>query len=91
MDENPCGTLSQIEEAAIQAHIRLEESGDGLSFLNIFKAGAEWMASQGVTIECDVWEQNEGLAYFLGRDDARELGILSCPKGTKVIVQFRKK
>lgn len=36
---------SSLDEAAIQAHIRLED-GEGLSFLNIFKAGAEWMAGQ---------------------------------------------
>lgn len=41
---------SDIDEAAIQAHIRLEE-GEGLSFLNIFKAGAEWMAWQGYTVD----------------------------------------
>ena len=36
---------SNLAEAAVQAHIKLEE-GEGLSFLNIFEAGAEWMAEQ---------------------------------------------
>lgn len=36
---------SGLDEAAIQAHIRLEE-GEGLSFLNIFKAGAQWRDAQ---------------------------------------------
>jgi hypothetical protein len=40
---------SNLDEAAIQAHIRLED-GEGLSFLNIFKAGAEWQMEQVVTL-----------------------------------------
>jgi hypothetical protein len=41
---------SNLDEAAVQEHIRMEESVEGLSFLNIFKAGAEWQMEQVVTL-----------------------------------------
>ena len=44
--ETPNGTLTPMEKAAIEAHKRLEESGEGFSFYNIFKAGVEWMSEQ---------------------------------------------
>ena len=85
MDEKPCGILSQIEEAAIQAHIRLEESGDGLSFLNIFKAGAEWMAGQG--------EVFDGFMSVKGKRSliAIKGSSQNFKYGDNVIVQIRKK
>lgn len=36
---------NDIKEAAVQAHIHLEESGK-LSFLRIFEAGAKWQKEQ---------------------------------------------
>lgn len=44
--ETPNGTLSPMEKAMLEACKRLEESGEGLSFYNMFKAGAEWMGEQ---------------------------------------------
>lgn len=44
--ETPNGTLSPMDEAILEASKRLEESGEGLSFYNMFKAGAEWMSKQ---------------------------------------------
>ena len=40
--ETPNETLSPMDKAAIEAHKRLDESNEGLSFYNIFKAGVEW-------------------------------------------------
>ena len=40
--ETPNETLTPIEKAVIEAHKKLDESGEGLSFYNIFKAGVEW-------------------------------------------------
>lgn len=49
-----------VDEAAVQAHIKLEEEGS-LSFLNIFKAGAEWMAWLGVKIgETKIYLEDDG-------------------------------
>lgn len=60
---------SNLDEAAIQAHIRLED-GEGLSFLNIFKAGVEWMAGQFQKIEAEGligWcESTDGKEYCFG-------------------------
>ena len=39
------GTVTVFGKAAINAHAKLLD-GQGLSFLNIFKEGAEWMAEQ---------------------------------------------
>ena len=36
--------LNELEKAAVDAHSRLSD-GEGLSFYNIFKAGAEWQRS----------------------------------------------
>ena len=44
--EIPNGTLTPMEEAAIEAYKRLDENNEELTFNNIFKAGAEWMANQ---------------------------------------------
>lgn len=40
--ETPNKTLTPIEKAVIEAHKRLDESDEGLSFYNIFRAGVEW-------------------------------------------------
>ena len=59
---------SNLDEAAVQAHIKLEEEGS-LSFLNIFKAGAEWMAGQFQKIEgelVDWYSTSDGKDYCCG-------------------------
>ena len=56
-----------------------------------FKAGAMWQKEQGVSKEFDVDEDCEALGWLFNRDDMEEIGCMSCPKGTKVIVQIRKK
>ena len=56
------------KQTAIQAHIRLED-GEGLSFLNIFKAGAEWMAGQFQKIDGDLvdwYSTSDGKDYCCG-------------------------
>ena len=82
---------SNLDEAAIQAHIRLEE-GEGLSFLNIFKAGAEWMAEQGVSVDSKIsklvdcaWVTPINEKQFM--QDVCDNFI----SGDEVIVQIRKK
>lgn len=49
-----------LEEAAIQAHIRLEESEE-LSFLNIFKAGAEWQKEKLMRFAVEGYLVTDGL------------------------------
>lgn len=53
---------------------------------NTFKAGAEWMASQGETAEVGYWNQR-GLSLRLDQS----LEKLGYKDGDKVIVQIRKK
>ena len=89
---------SNLDEAAIQAHIRLED-GEGLSFLNIFKAGAEWMAGQGVTVKKKIGKIDDGVnqipTYCNGFEitelDVPFLNSKECGYGNEVIVQIRKK
>lgn len=58
------GELPQIiEQAAVQAHIELEE-GNGLSFVNIFSKGAEWQNNQ--------MKETLQTEYEKGRFDMRE-------------------
>ena len=59
---------SNLDEAAVQAHIRMEESGEEMTFLNTFKAGAEWMAGQFQKIEGELvdWYETNGVDYCHG-------------------------
>lgn len=58
---------NDLEEAAVQAHIRLEEGGE-LSFLKIFEAGAKWQREQDrleiANIKAKLWKD--------GFDDCKE-------------------
>ena len=74
---------SNLDEAAIQAHIRLED-GEGLSFLNIFKAGAEWMAGQGITVTGDTDDE-----YVSILEDVEKAICKIAPDST-VNIQIRK-
>lgn len=47
--ENPEGTLTGIESAAIKAHKRLTDAQSGLSFIDIFKAGYEQAVKDTIT------------------------------------------
>lgn len=62
---------SDLDEAAIQAHIRLEE-GEGLSFLNIFKAGAQWRDAQIPKLPDSIDEAAEEYSPFNLNFDERE-------------------
>ncbi len=73
---------SNLDEAAIQAHIRLED-GEGLSFLNIFKAGVEWITGQGYTDEVKYSDLEDRKYVFVPYEEFNP--------GDKVIVQIRKK
>ena len=80
---------SNLDEAAVQAHIQMEESGEEMTFLNIFKAGAKWMAEQGET-------HNGMVCAFNGDGSTRYIsGTFLSPKNfelaDKVIIQIRKK
>ena len=65
-----------LEEAAVQAHIQMEEGGEDMTFLNTFKAGAEWMAGQQAEkdtiakiheqIERGIPDNPEGDEYIFG-------------------------
>lgn len=56
---------SDIDKAAVQAHIRLQD-GEGLSFLNIFKAGAEWQKVKMMegAVEGEVENATFGIVYL---------------------------
>ena len=56
----------EFHRAAVQAHIKLEE-GEGLSFVNIFKAGAEWQR------DCD-----RDVYFWKGMQYAKEQMIMEC-------------
>lgn len=77
-----------LDKAAIQAHARLED-GEGLSFLNIFKAGADWMASQGVVSEGKVFTSS--FTSYVKTPGIEKLLKDAFPEDTEVIVQVRKK
>lgn len=97
-------TTNGLEEAAIQAHIRLED-GEGLSFLNAFKAGAEWMAGQGVCIPAhifmpceikDVYDSSKGeypaaIHPDCGGSLVLERYLKDFKHNEEVIMQIRKK
>lgn len=53
-----------------------------------FKAGAEWMAGQGVTMEAVIGMATEEISINVSQETLDELDL--CP-GDKVVVQIRKK
>lgn len=80
-----------IEDAAVQAHIRLEESED-LSFFNIFKVGAEWQKEQMLedAISCNVsWCDGPYLDYTQKQQDLilRKIGADVDDKVKVIIVK----
>lgn len=75
---------SNPDKAAVQAHIRMEESGEEMSFLNTFKAGAEWMAGQGLVKELVVEAPVLGGPMICCLTEGFKVG-------DKVVVQIRKK
>lgn len=86
---------SNIDDVAVQAHIRMEESGEDMTFLNTFKAGAEWIAEQGVTKEGVVFDNNEFIKFtdgtFIDLMPDQNVKSFDFQNDDKVIVQIRKK
>ena len=69
----------------------LEDKGGFLNpeiVKNIFKAGAEWMAGQGVSMDASVVPYDDGLGLDMSDEDMLS-GIFK--KGDEVIMQIRKK
>ena len=64
----------------------LDEIGHIIS--KAFKAGAEWMAGQGVTKEAVIGMATEEISIYVSRETLNELDL--CP-GDKVIFQIRNK
>ena len=60
----------------------------GTSFNDAFKAGAEWMARQGITKEAVIGMATEEISINVSQQTLDELDL--CP-GDKVVVQIRKK
>ena len=89
IDEFYTSLPSNLDEAAVQAHIRMEESGEEMTFLNTFKAGAEWMAGQGAKFDTEMsWLDSFGFQIGWPEDTS----IFDCfDEGDKVVVQIRKK
>ena len=82
---------SNLDEAAEEYCSKCREKGFHLSPWSAFKAGAEWMAGQGETIDCSIdW-------YDGPIPDCSEEQLFSAIEkaelevGDKVIIQIRKK
>ena len=80
-------SVSKLGKAAIEAHSRLQD-GEGLSFYNLFKAGAEWMAemaqewiSDNIKDYVD-WEGNVDIDE-LKSDLQRTLAVLTDDENVK--------
>jgi len=93
--------LSEIDEAALkelQVYLPQGNGPDGICYfiapqmLAMYKAGAEWMAEQGVSMEYEVEDKCLELGYgsLPGLDPIINLPDSFKP-GDKVIVQVRKK
>ena len=69
-----------------------DDTGEPLCFMealkDAFKAGAEWMAGQGVTKEAVIGMSTEEITINVSQQTLNELDL--CP-GDKVVLQIRKK
>jgi len=93
---------SNLDEAAeealddVDANWQIDERGDGCTepgynqkqMMIMFKAGAGWMAGQGVTKEAVMGMATEEIFINVSQQTLNELCL--CP-GDKVVVQIRKK
>lgn len=82
---------SNLDEAAEKyTNVSLNNLGMILhvNVSNAFKAGAEWMAGQGVTKEAVIGMATEEISVNVSQQTLNELDL--CP-GDKVVVQIRKK
>ena len=81
---------SNLDEAAkeyMRNYIPFDQC-DSRDIIRTFKAGAEWMAGQGVTIEAVIGMATEEISINVSQQTLDELNL--CP-GDKVVVQIRKK
>lgn len=93
--EKPNNLPSNLDEAA-QKIGNYYDVGEEHGYLcchrgdikDAFKAGAEWMAGQGVTMEAVIGMATEEISINVSQQTLDELNL--CP-GDKVVVQIRKK
>ena len=81
---------SNLDEAAkeyMRNYIPFDQC-DSRDIIRTFKAGAEWMAGQGVTKEAVIGMATEEISINVSQETLNELDL--CP-GDKVVVQIRKK
>ena len=81
---------SNLDEAAEKYSENILANNEDLqdAIEDAFKAGAEWMAGQGVTKEAVIGMATEEISINVSQHTLNELYI--CP-GDKVVVQIRKK
>ena len=92
LEELQLSLPSNLDEAANKFAVLYDQGTcDGIA-QECFKAGAEWMAGQGISQEETVENKALGLGYGVlsGIDPIINLPNSFCP-GEKVIVQIRKK
>ena len=90
MLDNIAPLPSNLDEAAkeyMRNYIPFDQC-DSRDIIRTFKAGAEWMAGQGVTMEAVIGMATEEISINVSQKTLNELEL--CP-GDKVIVQIRKK
>lgn len=85
-------------QAALEQPYKWEEEQDGSfgvtplfvmsNIRSAFKAGAEWMAEQGVSIDANVIKYDDGLGLVMSEEDVLSGNF---KLNDKVIVQIRKK
>ena len=85
-------SLSNLDEAAEKYSENILANNEDLqdAIEDAFKAGAEWMAGQGVTLEGRVCKDDyaaEAPFYYVETENSDDLP----PIGDKVVVQIRKK
>lgn len=81
---------SNLDEAAkeyMRNYIPFDQC-DSRDIIRTFKAGAEWLAGQGVTMEAVIGMATEEISINVSQQTLDKLNL--CP-GDKVVVQIRKK
>ena len=95
----PSNLDEAAEDSSLKYSIKLEECGitasDSVHYRTGFKAGAEWMAEQGVTLEGHVCKDEyatEAPFYYVETENSDDfLPLIDNLIDNKVVVQIRKK